>query len=218
MRYLFFIYIVFASTFALSAQSDSGAQGTVDAGLIFPNRLFLVDSTGRPITGFYNEKGERCLLPGRTPSQQLALYDALAIPAGVDRTCRFLVRAALETRCPQNSGGGLVRTVGPGVAGIPTTPAVLTDANNSTVVRCTAASDIRVHLDVTDVADPNNLRNMKKISFRRANSLNDPRLPGDRSSGQMLVPSIIDMQTVISQKFAACPPGYVNNGGVCELN
>ena len=42
MRYLFFIYIVFASTFALSAQSDSGAQGTVDAGLIFDGDMATV--------------------------------------------------------------------------------------------------------------------------------------------------------------------------------
>lgn len=189
----------------------AGGDPSLDANVSRPNRLFLVDGVGRPITGYYNEAGDRCLLTGETPTQQMNRYDTsiatTSPPAGMDRNCRFLVRAALEVRCPANTGvvNPTFRTAG--IAGGPASP----------VIRCPAASEVIVHLDISDIASPAELALRKKIAFKRTNSLMGIKLVGDKSTGQRFNQADINMSEIITQKFAACPPGFVLDAdGICS--
>lgn len=185
----------------------TGEDPVADAGLKFPNKLFLVDSASRPIVGFYKEDGDRCLFAGKKPSEQLALYDTVTIPEGVDQDCRFLVRAALEVRCPTNSLTDSTKFRTAGIAGAPSSP----------VVRCVAAGELLIHLDIRDLLDP--VTNTHAILKYRGNStLEGQRLPGDKAVGLRLEAQNIPMVELINKKFGACPGGFKNENGICVFD
>jgi hypothetical protein len=125
------------------------------AGLTYPNQLFLLDSTGLPLNGFYTQSGVRCGyrdIVTKAPLQlsaqdQLGLFRTAignlrvplgAAPAEVDPMCCNMVIFGLERTCPVNNFVGAVQ--------VATTDGVTR--------RCTAAKQMKIDMAVVDLCDP----------------------------------------------------------------
>lgn len=182
-----------------------------DAGVTYPNRLFLLDRYGVPLNGFYNSKGGRCNYrnPGSTTQllltapQQMDLFDTAITdgkpPSVVDPDCCNVLIFALERRCP---------TANP----TSTTQVLTISPPSSTVTRCTAASSLRAHFSLYDVCDPTM---KKRTRFRGVTSLTNA------ANADIFKTEAIDMQTIIRATFppGTCPEGFRNDpGNICVIN
>jgi len=145
----------------LAFYNEGGPKGTPSvaiadpdkyADVLYPNRLFMVEPlTGVPVNGFYNAKGERCnyrtagAVVLKTSVEQMTLFDSALVagapPADVLPSCCNLVVLGLERVCPAANPGS---TAQDWVAQPP----------RSTVTRCTAAAEMKIHYALFDLCDP----------------------------------------------------------------
>lgn len=139
---------------------NKGSEGhfRTDAGVVYPNRMFVVGKDGIPLNGFYEPSGRRCFYRNPTTKEkvrlsaadQMALFDAALLankppvgtsPAEVDPSCCNLVIFALERKCPENDViGGIQVALDDTVAGV-------------TYRRCTAAKEMKLNFAVIDLCD-----------------------------------------------------------------
>lgn len=188
------------------------ARADQDAGVLYPNRLFMVDR-GVPVNGFYNSKGARCsyrdpvtkVAVPKTAPEQMAFFDE-ALDSGkpstfVDPDCCSLMILAFERRCPtQNPKNGTRWTAFPGAG-----------PYDSTVTRCTAAASMRTHFYMVDVCNPNV---KKRALFHAVTSFQ-----GADGKDKFKVDPI-NLQVIIQKTYpGACPGGFKDvGGGLCEID
>lgn len=184
-----------------------------DAGVKYPNRLFLLDRFGTPYNGFYNSKGARCKYRNATTNaqilltapEQMKLFDDAIIaskaPPEVDQDCCSVMIFALERTCPTAnpvSNPAQILTVSP---------------PSSTVTRCTAAASLRAHFLLFDVCDPTK---KKRARFHGVTSLDAA------TNADIFKTTPIDMQKIIEGTFPAgtCPlEGFrMDPGNICVIN
>lgn len=182
-----------------------------DAGVLYPNRLFLLDRFGTPYNGFYNSKGARCKY--RTPGsstqlllkapEQMKLFDDAILankpPPEVDADCCNVMIFALERTCP---------TANP----TSTTQILTVSPPSSTVTRCTAAASLRAHFFLYDICDPTK---KKRARFHGVTSLEAA------TNVDIFKTQPIDMQKIIRGTFPAgtCPEGFkAGSGDTCVIN
>ena len=213
------------------------------AGLKHPNRLYLTDASGKPLVGFFKQDGTRCddaqLFGANFKKSQL--LEKLSIEQnGMDMTvngvtrkvirlpsgnpdCRFVVRAALETRCPRNpesvNNVGVLKRLCLNSSGQQVACGANADdpAANITV-RCPGALEVRVHYDVQDLGGPNAqdyLAGSGKLEHRRPAFKNYSTLGGGGNSagGRASVP--IPIGRIIEGKNSGCPAGFTMSGSSC---
>ncbi len=173
------------------------------ANVAFPNQLFLVNAANSPITGFYNDRGERCAYSTGPKSASAQLADirtvmadpARVLPAGISQSCPFLVRTALEVRCPPNpsaAGGPPWTAVGP---------------------RCTAAGSFVIHFAIDDLSDP---AIHKRGRFRGSTTIGAPTVPGAPIFIDLVESTTLSVQEVFQRRLG-CPAsaGWKFAGGLC---
>lgn len=204
------------------------------AGLSYPNRLYLTDSGGRPIVGFFKHDGSRCdekvVFGSSTTKTQLLGYLSASNYSGGKITpppghpeCNFIVRAALETRCAKNpesvnSVAALKRIcLQNGVQG-----ACTANSDAQDTVRCPGASEIRVHYDIRDLGGAGaylaggSSSSSSSGGGYAASGFDSKRqtfkqystLGGSdaKSGGRSSVP--VQMNRIIENKFTDCVSGY----------
>lgn len=183
-----------------------------DAGVLYPNRLFLLDTQGVPYNGFYDQHGKRCKYSDAagaakklTGGEQLDLFDA-AIAANkppttgatrVSADCCNVMILGFERTCPMNnpSDGTKWRASPP----------------ESVVTRCTAAATMKVHFLLVDLCDPTN---KKRARFHGVTSAN-----GIKNSDFMRVDNL-DLQMIIQKTYGNKCPAHMTKlpDGTCQIN
>ncbi len=198
------------STFS-GLYNEFATANFTSSGLTFPNRLYLVDNQGEPISGFYRANGERCVVAG-TPAQVIALMETAitnatnntssALPNGVPDACRFVLRTLLVAQCPPP------QTVAPNA----TTP-LMSAAGPGGRTRCRVASQFRIFYELTDTT---HTTRYSRSRFATITNLNNSASPAFTMAFGALL-NRIDA-TVWNGTTLTCPIGmHVGGGGVCEF-
>ncbi len=232
----------FLNFYSAGATSDF----VTTAGLTYPNRMFVVDSAGIPLNGFYDRRGRRCnyrdpatkTAMQLTPADQLDLLQyaitnstlASGVPTGFvalpPGSSAATSTAEVDPSCCNAVIFALERicpeTVNPATIGGKILSTDFTAAGVTTR-RCTAAKQMKLDFAVVDVCDPSLTQQAR---FRVATSFTgeDPNRATIFPTGTLEIQALINTYYPPTVPLAppTCPQSpaifrYPGTGGMCRL-